>query len=342
MAFSIRRFIMDEKLKNELPEIVNEYLEYNEGTLNKSVLSVNEYGHDLKTFLKYIYLRKNLVPADADYENINIKSADAKIFSELTLKDANAFLSYCASERNNSPKTRARKVSSIRMFYKWLHLKMHYIDENPMELIESPKTEKKLPKYLTLEQSQSLLYSIDGKNKERDYAIITLFLNCGMRLSELVSINNNNIKITNNSATIVITGKGSKQRTVYLNQACVDAIEKYMKVRPKDGVTDKNALFLSNRRKRISKQMVQHLVYEFLEKSGNEGYSVHKLRHTAATLMYQYGDVDVLALKEILGHENLATTEIYTHVMNEQLKNAVDRNPLAHFGEKKDDSDEDE
>lgn len=196
-----------------------------------------------------------------------------------------------------------------------------------MQDLESPKIKKSLPKYLSLEQAVSLLESVDGKNKERDYCILVLFMNCGMRLSELVSINYSDIKPDN---TIIITGKGNKQRTVYLNDACVSAIKDYMKVRPVDGVKDKEALFLSNRKTRISPKTVQHIVDEYLEKSGlsGQGFSTHKLRHTAATLMYQYGHVDVLQLKEILGHENLATTEIYTHVVDEQLRSAVDSNPL--------------
>lgn len=179
-----------------------------------------------------------------------------------------------------------------------------------------------------------LLESVDGEYKERDYCILVLFLNCGLRLSELVSINYRDIKDNN---TLCITGKGNKERTIYLNKACLEAIKNYMAVRPVDGVKDKDALFLSKRLQRISPKTVQHIVYEYLEKAGlgDRGLSVHKLRHTAATLMYQYGNVDVLVLKDILGHENLGTTEIYTHIVDEQLKNAVDSNPLANVSRKK-------
>ena len=204
------------------------------------------------------------------------------------------------------------------------------LEKNPMKNLDIPKTKKSLPKYLTLEESEKLLSVIDGKFKERDYAMITLFLNCGMRLSELVSIDYNDIK---SDGTIVITGKGNKERTIYLNQACINAIADYMVVRPHDGVKDR-ALFLSARNQRISNRSVQHIVETYLNKAGlgDRGLSVHKLRHTAATLMYQHGDVDVLLLKEILGHENLSTTEIYTHISNDATKKAVDSNPLA--GEK--------
>lgn len=253
-----------------------------------------------------------------------------------------AFLEYCRAERGNDTAARARKVVSIKRFYRYLKVQ-GYIDENPMQDLESPKIKKSLPKYLSLEQAVSLLESVDGKNKERDYCILVLFMNCGMRLSELVSINYSDIKPDN---TIIITGKGNKQRTVYLNDACVSAIKDYMKVRPVDGVKDKEALFLSNRKTRISPKTVQHIVDEYLEKSGlsGQGFSTHKLRHTAATLMYQYGHVDVLQLKEILGHENLATTEIYTHVVDEQLRSAVDSNPLnkVKINRKKSESDSDE
>jgi site-specific recombinase XerD len=196
--------------------------------------------------------------------------------------------------------------------------------------LEAPKIKKSLPKYLTLEQSTALLRAVDGKNKERDYCILTFFLNCGLHLAELVSIN---LSDFSDEGTLRVVGKGNKERTIYINDSCIKALKSYMRVRPVDGVIDKNALFLSNQKKRISPKTVQHLVNVYLEKAGlgNSGFSVHKLRHTAATLMYQHGNVDVLLLKEILGHENLATTEIYTHVVNEQLRKAVDSNPLNNL-----------
>ena len=211
---------------------------------------------------------------------------------------------------------------------------MKQIPENPMEELESPKLKKSLPKYLTLDESVQLLESIDGRDKERDYAIITLFLNCGLRLSELCSLNYTDIK---SDGTLTVTGKGNKERTIYLNEMCIDAVKDYMKVRPVDGVKDKNALFLSGRKNRISPKTVQHLVEKYIEKSGlgDRGFSTHKLRHTAATLMYQKGGVDVLLIKDILGHENLATTEIYTHIVDSQLKNAVESNPLNKLKGKK-------
>ena len=256
---------------------------------------------------------------------------DTDFIAGITLKDINTFLTYCGSDRSNSANTRARKASSIRGFFKYVADKMQYIDHNPASQLQVAPSKKKLPKYLTLEQSIALLNSVKDPNKERDYCILTLFLNCGLRLAELVSLNITDIDFS--ESTMIVTGKGDKERMVYLNKACIDSIKSYLAVRPHDKVEqkDKNALFLSRLNKRIGRQAVQLMVYHYLEEIGLEGqhYSVHKLRHTAATLMYQHGDVDVLVLKEMLGHENLATTQIYTHIENKQLREAVKNNPLS-------------
>ena len=245
----------------------------------------------------------------------------------ITLSDAYQFLIYCKNQRGNAEATRARRVIAIRRFFIYLTDNRHLLEENPMKVLDAPKTKKALPKYMTLEEARHLLSVVDGKHKERDYAILTLLLNCGMRLSELVSIDYNDIK---SNDTLVITGKGNKERTVYLNDACKSAVSAYMRVRPHDGVKDR-ALFLSSRNQRISPKTVQHMVYAYLDKAGlgDRGLSVHKLRHTAATLMYQNGHVDLLLLKEILGHENLGTTEIYTHISDDAAKAAIEANPLA-------------
>ncbi|MDE6751568.1 MAG: tyrosine-type recombinase/integrase, partial [Eubacterium sp.] len=252
---------------------------------------------------------------------------DISFIKKITLNDAYQFLIYCKNDRKNNDNTRARRVISIRRFFIYLTDNQGMLDYNPMKNLDIPKTKKALPKYLTLEEAEVLLSVVDGPYKERDYAIITLFLNCGMRLAELVSIDYNDIKA---DGSLIITGKGNKERTVYLNQACIDAITAYMKKRPNDGVKDR-ALFLSSRNQRISPKTVQHIVYTNLDKAGlgDRGLSVHKLRHTAATLMYQHGNVDVLLLKEILGHENLGTTEIYTHLANDATKKAIEANPLS-------------
>ena len=317
-----------------LPQSVIEFLNYLSVVRSKSELTVLEYASDLRLFFRFMLVYRGIVAKDTEFEKIDISFIDLDFIKTVKISDAYAFLSYCRSERKNDSASIARKVSSLRAFFKYLCVKMKQIPENPREELESPKLKKALPKYLSLEESIQLLESIDGRDKERDYAIITLFLNCGLRLSELCSLNYSDIKT---DGTMTVTGKGNKERTIYLNEMCVNAVKEYMKVRPVDGVKDKHALFLSNRKSRISPKTVQHIVEKFIEKSGlgDRGYSTHKLRHTAATLMYQKGGVDVLLIKDILGHENLATTEIYTHIVDEQLKDAVSSNPLNKLKGKK-------
>ena len=236
-------------------------------------------------------------------------------------------------KRNNKNAARSRKCSSLRMFFKYLTNKTGELEVNPAQELETPKLGKRLPKFLSLDQSKILLNTVNkfgGEFKERDYCIITIFLNCGLRLSELVGINFNDIKP---DGTLRVIGKGNKERVVYLNEACQAAIENYKKVRPNNMAKDKNALFISIQHNRISVKTVQLLVNKYLKMAGlgELGYSVHKLRHTAATLMYQYGHTDIRILKEILGHENLGTTEIYTHISNSQIKKAADSNPLNNI-----------
>lgn len=310
-----------------LPKLVQQYLIYLEAIKGHSRLSVIEYASDLRTFFRYLAKEKGLCDKNTPDEKIDLSPIDLNFIQNVNLSDAYQFLIYCKDERQNNESTRARRVIAIRRFYNYLSENLGLIEKNPMKSLDAPKTKKALPKYLTLEEAEKLLSVIDGKFKERDYAIVTLFLNCGMRLSELVSINYNDIK---DDGSLVITGKGNKERLVYLNQACIDAIINYMKVRPHDKVKDR-ALFLSSRNQRISPKTVQHIVYTYLDKAGlgDRGLSVHKLRHTAATLMYQHGNVDLLLLKEILGHENLGTTEIYTHINADATRKAIQSNPLA-------------
>ena len=313
-----------------LPPIIRDFIVYLDVIKNKSALTIDEYASDLRLFFKFLKYYRGLVPSSVEFEEIDILDIDEEFVRSVTLNDAYAFLSYCKNERDNQEAARARKVSCLRTFFKYLEKQKQIISDNPMEVLDSPRLKKSLPKYLTLEESIKLLKSVDGKYKERDYCILVFFLNCGLRLSELVSLNYTDIR---DDHTLRVTGKGNKERTIYLNDACLDAYAHYMAVRPVDGVAavDRNALFLSSRNKRISPKTVQHIVYTYLEKCGLEGYSVHKLRHTAATLMYQHGNVDVLVLKDILGHENLGTTEIYTHIIDEQLKKASEANPLANI-----------
>ncbi|MBO4734154.1 MAG: tyrosine-type recombinase/integrase, partial [Clostridia bacterium] len=261
---------------------------------------------------------------------------DIELLKTVTVTDLYSFIVYCKNERNNNSATRARKTSTLRIFFKYLTNQKHLLEVNPAELLEAPKVKSSLPRHLTLEDSLELLSSVDGPNRERDYCILTLFLNCGMRLSELCGLNLGDIRP---DGTMRLLGKGNKERIVYLNDACAAAIAAYLPVRPNEGVNanDKNALFISRNRRRISNKTVQHLVKTYLEKAGlgGQGFSTHKLRHTAATLMYQHGNVDIRVLKDILGHANLGTTQIYTHISDKQIKSAIDSNPLASVKSKK-------
>lgn len=317
------------------PQYLNSFLEYTSVILNKSPNTVKEYNYDLNTFLKFVKQRFNLTN-ETDYSVITISDISIDTIKKITLEDIHAFLYYLKDNFRSRPATLARKVSSIRVFFSYLSQKANLIEINPAQNLETPKLEKRMPKYLSLEDSQKLLEVAsdeDNRNCERDFAIITLFLNCGMRLSELVGINISDINFSDWKMTVI--GKGNKERTIYLNKACIRAIEDYLSVRPKEGIksdnkNSKKALFLSERLERISNRTVQYIVDKELKKAGldTRKYSTHKLRHTAATLMYQYGNVDIRALQELLGHESISTTEIYTHVANSQVRDAVESNPL--------------
>lgn len=318
------------------PPVLRDFLTYNETIRGKSSKSVEEYYLDLQTFFRYLLKIRGMVSADTDFENISIEQVDIKLLSTVTISDLYAFIVYCKNERGNSAATRARKTSTLRIFFKYLTSQVHLLEVNPAELLEAPKVKSGLPRHLALEDALELLNSVDGPNRERDYCILTLFLNCGMRLSELCGLNMSDIRP---DGTMRLLGKGNKERIVYLNDACTQAIKAYLAVRPNEGVKadEKDALFISRNRRRISNKTVQHLVKTYLEKAGlgGQGFSTHKLRHTAATLMYQHGNVDIRVLKDILGHANLGTTQIYTHISDKQIKSAIDSNPLANVKTKK-------
>lgn len=327
--------------RQDNPDFLNSFLDYSTTILNKSPNSIKEYNYDLAMFLKFIKIHFNMTN-ETDFKNITINDLTIDTIQKIKIDDIHAFLGYLTTTFHSKPATRARKISTIRIFFHYLcqdASSTFKLDHNPALNLKTPKKDKRLPKYLSLDDSRKLLgvaYNEDNRNAERDFTIITLFLNCGMRLSELVGINIRDIDFEECKLNVI--GKGNKERTIYLNKACMKALSEYLPVRNSINVKHDNkysekALFLSERRERISNRTVQYIVDKELSHAGldTRKYSVHKLRHTAATLMYQYGEVDIRALQELLGHESIATTEIYTHVSNDQVRNAVEKNPLNDF-----------
>jgi integrase/recombinase XerD len=316
----------------DIPPILDDYLNYMETIKGLSPNTVKEYFFDLRTFFRFIKMRYRLVKKDTPFDEIEIHDVDVDLIKKINIQDLHAYISYIDKVKLNGNFSKSRKIASLKSFFKYLYSIVNLIDNNPADKLEFPKTDKRHPTYLTLEECERLLKTIlDNKNeyyRKRDYAIVMLFLNCGLRLSELASININKIK----DDTLTVIGKGNKERTIYLNKSCIDAINNYLEVRPKDPI-DKDALFLSKRKTRMSNRAIQHMIDKYLERAGFDisVYSTHKLRHTAATLMYKHGNVDIRALQEILGHKNVSTTQIYTHIDNERLREAVKSNPLANI-----------
>ena len=294
------------RFQDEAFPILKEYLYYQQTIRQKSIKTVDEYFLDLRTFFRFMKVYRKQVPEDADFQSVTIDDIDLAFVETISLNDAYEYMNYLQRERGNNAAARARKCSSLKGFFKFITQKKHYLEKDPIEELEIPKTKKALPKYLTLEQSIELLNAVEGEHRERDYAIITLFLNCGLRVSEMAGLNYTDIR---NDRTIRVLGKGNKERIIYLNSSCINAINDYMRVRPVDEVKDKNALFISRNHRRMSVKTIQAMVYKYLEKIGlsAQGYSCHKLRHTAATLMYQHGGVDVRVLKDVLKKKNKKT-----------------------------------
>ena len=316
--------------------LIQEYASYKLSIQGCSQKTVGEYLLDLRTFFRFLIARKrDIDPQSEEFTRIDIRSFGLPEIKEITTEDIYDFLFYTNRERGNQWAARSRKLSAIRSLYKYLVTRRHYLDRNPAVDIDTPKPKKTLPKVLTLEESLRLLSAVENDRESpyrvRDFAILTLFLNCGMRVSELVGINI--ADVDSEFRSLRVTGKGNKERIIYLNDACAQALSAYMAERkgPRYASVRDRALFLSRLEQRISVKTVQAMVYKYLERAGLEAkhYSVHKLRHTAATLMYQSGHVDVRVLKEILGHEQLNTTQIYTHVDNRNMEQAMAQNPLA-------------
>ncbi len=322
---------------SQAPEILRDFLAYHETIKAHSRKTVDEYYLDLRNFFRYIKQRKDPELRALPLEEISILDVNISFVKEITLTDIYDYLTWLSRDRaqhQNSPDTeyglnaasRARKIATLRSFFNYLTNKKHLLEVNPIKDLDSPKTQKTLPKYLTLDESMTLLESVDGRYRERDYCILTLFLNCGLRISELIGLNLGDIQ----DDALRVLGKGNKVRIVYLNEACKAALQEYLQVRRPVTGKDRNALFLSSRDDRIGRTTVHALVKKHLSQAGldSAAYSSHKLRHTAATLMLQSG-VDVKAVQEVLGHEHLNTTEIYTHIDNESLRVAARANPLS-------------
>ncbi|MBE6050895.1 MAG: tyrosine recombinase XerC [Clostridium sp.] len=318
--------------ENVYPDSLTDFFNYLDTIKGKSQNTIDGYAIDLTMFFRFMKVYKGFIrDTNLEFHEIPINDITNEFIRKIKLTDMYAFLSFVEKNRENGTYARARKVASLKAFFKFLQVRAKVIDENPTLDLESPKLVKRQPVYLTLDQSIALLNSLDkeDKNYERDYCILTLFLNCGMRLSELCSINIEKIK----GDILTIVGKGDKERTIYLNDASIKAINTYLRVRDTSKVSeeDKKYLFLSARNKPINKRTVEILVKKHIGNAGivDGKYTPHKLRHTAATLMYKYGNVDIRSLQSILGHENISTTQIYTHVDDESLREAVKSNPLS-------------
>lgn len=329
--------------RSESPQILKGFLTYHENIKGHSAKTIDEYYLDLRIFFRYLKQLRGLCPTDADFEEISIEDIDLDFVKKITLSDVYQFLSFLSRDRDTpnkgrssggglSPASRARKIATIRSFFKYLTNKEKVLDENPIKELESPKIKKSLPRYLSLNESLRLLEAVDGINRERDYCIITLFLNCGLRISELTGLNLSDISEDH----IRVLGKGNKERIVYINDACAAAINGYMQKRKLLRPKEPKAMFISRNGNRVSRSAIHDMVKKTLLKASIDpaSYSSHKLRHTAATLMLQNG-VDVRTLQELLGHDHLNTTQIYTHVDNSELRTAAKANPLSSVKQKK-------
>lgn len=328
----------------EQPQILRDFLIYMETIRGKSEKTIDEYFLDLRMFFRFMKRKNGIVPEETEFDTISISDIDIKMIRDITLSDAYEFLNYTAKERLKHAgsessgigliaSSRARKISALRSFFRYLTDKRQLLEYNPIQNLDYPSIKKSLPQYLSVEDSIKLLESVEGPYQERDYCILTIFLNCGLRVSELVGLNTTDIQ----DDQLRVLGKGNKERMLYLNEACLNALEAYFPHRllPPPG-PDKNALFVSRNRRRISARTVKWLVEKYIIMAGldPEKYSAHKLRHTAATLMYQNG-VDIRTLQDVLGHTNLNTTMIYTHIEDSDVRTASKLNPLSHIVRKK-------
>ena len=323
----------------QAPQLLRDFLSYHQTIQGHSQKTVDEYFLDLRNFFRYIKIEKGLVARQTAFDEISIMDVDISLIRSVSLTDVYSYLSFLSNSRARNAKnpyagsglmasTRARKVATIRSFYKYLVNKVHILDDNPIKELDSPRLKQSLPRFLTLDESIRLLESVEGENMERDLCIITLFLNCGLRISEMAGLNLGDIR----EDRLRVLGKGNKERIVFLNVACQNAIEDWLEVRSKSGAADPYALFITRKHTRITTDGIHYMLKKRFLAAGLDSskYSAHKLRHTAATLMLQNG-VDVRTLQEVLGHEHLNTTQIYTHVDNDSLRSAAQANPLGNL-----------
>lgn len=318
------------KLKDfeNLPSFIRDYLSHKFTIEGKSELTVKEYAYDLQTFLRYITAKQKGIKDISEIKKLSVKNADIGLIRDVSLSDVYDYLLFLSKSMGNSVKSRARKLSSLKSFYKYLDNDAHLINVNIVKDLQLPKIPKQLPIYLELDEAKTLLQAPEGENKERDFLILIILLNCGLRVSELKNIHLNDIK----GDTLLIKGKGQKERILFLNPSALKALDAYLNVR-KPRRSDITQLILSDRGEEISVGGIQYTVKKLVKKAGLDSTRIttHKLRHTAATLMYKYGGVDVRALQEVLGHEHLNTTEIYTHTDREAVRNALNKNPLSGY-----------
>ena len=324
----------------DCPGVVRDFLSYHETIKSQSPRTIEEYHLDLRMFLRFMKLMRAGKSLNVPFEDVDILDIDLDFVGSITTSDVYEFLSWLANDRTADPDTpksqrgieapaRARKLSALKSFYKYLTVRTKQLQENPVADLEYPKLRRSLPRYLTLEQSAALLNAVSGVNEKRDYAILMIFLNCGIRRSELVGLNLSDVY----EDRLRVVGKGNKERFVYFGTPCRKAIDEYLVERNKKVLTDNRALFGSRNGERISVTAVHRLVKKALTQAGldAEQFSAHKLRHTAATLMLS-GGVDVKTVQEVLGHESLNTTQIYTHIESTELKIAAEANPITRLG----------
>ena len=314
--------------RTDAPPLIREFLVYHETIQGHSRQTIDEYYLDLRSFFRFLKQSRKLVPADLPVDEIPIDDVALPLVRSVTLKDVYDYMGFLSRDRRLNNASRARKAATLRSFYKYLTNKAKLMDVNPVQELDPPRLKKTLPKYLNLNESVNLLESVEGQNAVRDFCILTLFLNCGLRISELVGLNKTDVR----GDQLRVLGKGNKERILYLNDSCQKALQDWIVERDMLTLDNENALFVTKQnRKRITRAAVHKLVKKHLADAGLDStqYSAHKLRHTAATLMLQNG-VDVRTLQEVLGHDHLNTTQIYTHVDNESLRAAAKASPLSH------------